>query len=581
MTNSDTPAPEGISFKTTFGQKLLAAGIILNLFVLSGFIFSSSQYAISESKIFTSAQSTATSIIFTQRETLAYTTRYAQWAAGVFTKRDVGIARALLAQRLNVINIDQTSTGGRATADYLSALRFSDSVLEKAPEGYLPSTLHDTYNKLSGTFIDSMLAESRKMVVAYQQELDATILASAKKRSSNTLQILAIFLLLVLQTSIFLIWGGLSFRRQYKTARRNLKKEADSLSIAIERLESAESEVKSLEELNARKNDFISTVNHELRTPLTSIIGYIDLLKEPAIKQSAVEYEKIISVIERNSGVLLDLIESILSLSSLDAKDQVSEYKEVDLLAIVKKNIFILTPQLSQKSISINLDEKTLENSTILGNSGQVSLVVLNLLSNAVKFSPNGSQVDVRLSLESEGAEFNFVRFEVKDKGIGIPADEIPKLFTRFYRAKNAVDSHIEGTGLGLAIVAKILENHKAKIEVKSEINQGSTFVVIFPAFLGKVAQLISKNRVNVLNKAIIALRTAPAHELAPVSHEMGGAVGFYDLEKESELINEFNLWLIKNPLAQQEDLNQLKENLIDSLNHSYIVLSGQGSEMK
>ena len=353
------------------------------------------------------------------------------------------------------------------------------------------------------------------------------------------------------------------------------------MSIAIERLESAESEVKSLEELNARKNDFISTVNHELRTPLTSIIGYIDLLKEPAIKQSAVEYEKIISVIERNSGVLLDLIESILSLSSLDAKDQVSEYKEVDLLTIVKKNIFILTPQLSQKSISINLDEKALENSTILGNSGQVSLVVLNLLSNAVKFSPNGSQVDVRLSLEADGAEFNFVRFEVKDKGIGIPADEIPKLFTRFYRAKNAVDSHIEGTGLGLAIVAKILENHKAKIEVKSEINQGSAFVVIFPAFLGKVAQLISKNRVNVLNKAIIALRTAPAHELAPVSHEMGGAVGFYDLEKESELINEFNLWLIKNPLAQQEDLNQLKENLIDSLNHSYIVLSGQGSEMK
>ena len=91
---------------------------------------------------------------------------------------------------------------------------------------------------------------------------------------------------------------------------------------------------------------------------------------------------------------------------------------------------------------------------------------------------------------------------------------------------------------------------------MKSEINQGSTFVVIFPAFLGKVDQLISKNRANVLNKAIIALRTAPAHELAPVSHEMGGAVGFYDLEKEQEVLS-----------AIQKERAELINSMLDAKN--------------
>ena len=536
----------------------------------------SSQLAKADEQIFSSAQSTATSIVFTQRETLAYTTRYAQWSAGVFTKRDTTIARALLAQRLNVVNEDGISTGERATAKYIDALRYSDLLLANAPDGYLPSSMHKKYNLYTGVFIDSMLVESRKMVVAYQQSLDDRIITSAKNRANNTQLILLIFILLLLQTSIFLIWIGRLFRTQYKTAQINIRKEAASLSIAIERLESAELEVKSLEELNARKNDFISTVNHELRTPLTSIIGYIDLLKDPIVKKDAIEYERTVSVIERNSGVLLDLIESILSLSNLDVKDQVSEYEEVDLLKIVKKNIFILSPQLSEKSIQINFNENDHELSTILGNAGQVSLVVLNLLSNAIKFSPNGSQIEVGLSLQSVGSSQDCVRFEVKDKGIGIPLDDIPKLFTRFYRAKNAVDSHIKGTGLGLAIVGRILENHKAKIFIKSEINHGSTFTVEFPTFIGTVAQLISKNKANVLNKAIIALKKAPNGELAAVSHEMGGAVGFYELEKESKLINDFNLWLIKNQDLNAGDLPQIKENLIDTLNNSYNSINEQ-----
>ena len=539
-------------------------------------MISSSRFAASETKIFSSAQSTATSIIFTQRESLAYTIRYSEWLGGLLPKRDVEIARAFLAQRLNVINADGTSTGQRAAPEYVAALKLSDSILASAPDGILPEKMHTRLVASSGDFINEMLGQSRQMVVSYQQELDANILLSAQKRSRNTLINLWLLISLIILTSIFLITGGIAFRSQYKVASNSLAKEAAALSIAIKRLESAEITVKTLEELNANKNDFISTVNHELRTPLTSIIGYIDLLRSFGPADQTGQFEKITGVIERNSNVLLDLVGSILSLSNLDSAEQISEHEKVFLADVVKKKLFILSPLTDEKSITIDLHLLGDKDFVILGNTGQISQVVLNLLSNAVKFSPEGSHVDVSLSTFTKEITDDSIRLEIKDRGIGIPAEDIPKLFNRFYRAANAMASQIDGTGLGLAIVDRILELHDGVIHVESVVNEGSTFTVEFPRYLSEVDRLISTNRVNVLHKAINALKASTHEDLAPITHQMGGAVAFYNLEKESDLILEFHDWLEKATLADFVEVHNKKETLIQTLELSYQDLVDQ-----
>ena len=560
-------------------QKILIAAIITNLIVLSSFLISSSKIASEETKIFSSAQSTATSIIFTQRESLAYTIRYSEWLGGLIPKRDVEIARAFLAQRLSVINADGTSTGQRAAPEYVDALKLSDEILSEAPSGILPERLHATLEAKAGDFINQMLAQSRTMVVEYQQELDQNIRISAQKRSQKTLINLWLLITLILLTSIFLISGGISFRNQYRLASRNLVQEAAALAIAIKRLESAESAVRTLEELNRNKNDFISTVNHELRTPLTSIIGYIEVLRSFEVDDKKGDFEKITDVIERNSNVLLDVIGSILSLSNLDSAEQISEHEKVFLQEIVQKKFFILSPLTEEKSITFDLHATEHQDYAILGNTGQISQVVLNLLSNAVKFSPEGSHIDVSISTITKEFEEDFIRLEIKDQGIGIPAEDIPKLFTRFYRAGNAVASQIDGTGLGLAIVSRILELHNATIHVESEVNKGSTFIVEFPRFLTEVDRLISTNRLNVLHKAINALKASPHNELLATAHQMGGAVAFYNLEKESELILDLEEWLQTTPSASFELVHSKKEELIATLENSYASLSDQGEK--
>ena len=568
--------PDGIRFKVSRSQKFLVAIILANLVVLSAFMISSSRFAASETKIFSSAQSTATSIIFTQRESLAYTIRYSEWLGGLLPKRDVEIARAFLAQRLNVINADGTSTGQRAAPEYVAALKLSDSILASAPDGILPEKMHTKLVASVGDFINQMLGQSRQMVVSYQQELDANILLSAQKRSRNTLINLWLLISLIILTSIFLIMGGIAFRSQFKVASNSLAQEAAALSIAIKRLESAEITVKTLEELNANKNDFISTVNHELRTPLTSIIGYIDLLRGMEPVDPTGQFEKITGVIERNSNVLLDIVGSILSLSNLDSAEQISEHEKVFLQDAIKKKIFVLSPLTDEKSIVFDVHISGDKDFVILGNTGQISQVILNLLSNAVKFSPEGSHIDVSLSSFTRENEDDSIRLEIKDRGIGIPAEDIPKLFNRFYRAANAMASQIDGTGLGLAIVDRILELHDGVIHVESVVNEGSTFTIEFPRYLSEVDRLISTNRVNVLHKAINALKASTHEDLAPITHQMGGAVAFYNLEKESDLILEFHDWLEKATLADFVEVHNKKEALIQTLELSYQDLIDQ-----
>lgn len=560
-------------FSTSVGQKVLLVVVAVNFFILSFFMVSSSRVSSNENNVFSLAQSTSTSMVFTQRETLAFTTKFAQWLGGEIPKRDVLVAKALLAQRLSVVNTDGQTIGDQADPEFIALLKESDQVLERAPEGVLPSSLRANFAIETNNVIDNLLFDSRQMVVSYQQRLDAQVAASTKKRSENTLNNLYALISLSILTSILLVWGLISFGRQYKSAKKILKDEAEALLLSETLLRRSETTVKTLEELNISKNNFISTVNHELRTPLTSIIGYVDLLKTIDIEKDAEQLKKITTVIDRNSEVLLEIIESILSLSSLDSPSQLPVIEKINLPLIIERKIFVLQPLIEKKSLVLNLNYDQAFDFALAGSTSQISQVVLNLLSNAIKFSPVNGVIDVNLSIFGKGKSGDYIRLEIKDQGIGIPEAEIPKLFTRFFRASNAVSSQIVGTGLGLAIVARILDIHQGTVRVKSEVNKGSTFIVELPRFISDIDKHISKNRESVLYKAIAGIKASPYTELIDMCHQMSGALGFYDLENEMQQISEFQHWLEENPGALLALIDLKKDELISSLEKSYAAI--------
>jgi signal transduction histidine kinase len=566
------PSGERI-FHISRGQRILVVVVVFNLLVLSFFMLISSRFSSAETKVFSSTQTTSSSVVITQRETLAYTTKYAQWIGGQITKREVQIAKAFLAQRLSVINSDGVSTGELASPQFIDLLRETGALLNEAPDGLLPEALQQKFAREANEAIEGLLFNSRQLTRTYQQKLDSQLLATAQERSRNTLNSLMALISFIILISLLVVWGTASFRTQYRVARKTLRDEEKALRISEAKLKESESTIKTLEALDISKSDFISTVNHELRTPLTSIIGYIDVLKTLDLKKDIDQLPQITTVIDRNSEVLLDIIESILSLSSLDSPGKPARFERVSLIEIIDRKIFVMSPQIHEKSLSVNFHHELIDDFEVTGNSGQLSQVVLNLLSNAVKFSPDNGSIDIYLSVISKDNSQDFVQLEIKDHGIGIPKDEIPKLFARFFRASNATDSQITGTGLGLAIVARILELHQASVRVESELNKGTSFFVEFPRTLSETQQHVSKNRANVLYKAIVAIKASEPDGLIDICHQMSGTLGFYDSEKEMHLINDFQRWLEANGEASTVLVNLTRGELVAALEDSYSAL--------
>ena len=555
---------------------MLAAIIITNLIALSISTIASSTSATEERVIFSSAETTASSIIFTQRESLAYTTKYALWLAGETSKREVQISRALLAQRLNVIDIKNGTMGSRLDPEYLQALKESDQILESAPDGILTRDQARFVSDRANEFISTFLLASRSMVVQYQQELDQHLLDASNVRKSKAEQNLFLLLSLMFLTSIFLIWIGRTALTQFRDTRKYIQSEVEALNSAQKELESTQSVVRTLEKLNESKNDFISTVNHELRTPLTSIIGYVELLKMHLDSQSMEKCGELIEVIDKNALVLLDLVESILSLSKLDAQGLDYEFTEVDLLKVIEKAIFVLTPQSSTSNIVVEVETNRDSDYKALGSASQLSQVFINLISNAIKFSPKNSRIQVIVSRVQNDLMLSEIEVKIVDQGMGIPEDEIPQLFDRFFRASNAAKNHIAGTGLGLSIANRIVELHKGRISVSSTPNVGSVFTVNLPVFITQVEQLIFDKRAQVLLRAIDGIEQASQQDLQNVCHEMGGAIGFYALEGLSEEIAGFVKWLRDETPKSEAEIQIKRDILLAQLKQTYRIIHSE-----
>ena len=250
----------------------------------------------------------------------------------------------------------------------------------------------------------------------------------------------------------------------------NKYKEIEPLLIRIE-AQKNELMKENEEVLNASKvrQEFTSNVSHELKTPLHVISGYAELIKEGIVKDSDVKEfgEKIYSEASRMSK----LVEDIMKISKLES-DKAIEKTQLKLKNIVVAIVDSLMIEADKKNVKFKL---SLNDCSISGNYDSIYSLIFNLVDNAIKYNKTNGKITIKLQEVS-----NNVILSVKDTGIGIPKEDLDRIFERFYRVDKSRSKDSGGTGLGLAIVKHSLIVNNATIKVESELKKGSTFTVTF-----------------------------------------------------------------------------------------------------
>jgi PAS domain S-box-containing protein len=240
-------------------------------------------------------------------------------------------------------------------------------------------------------------------------------------------------------------------------------------------LEAERSAVARLKEVDKVKDAFVSTVSHELRTPITNIVGYVELLQDGVYGDPTAEQVTALDRVEQNSERLLTLIEDLLTLSRLDQPQLRLETRLIDLRGVLSTVHEMLTPMLAGRRLDFRVEVPQVP-VAMNGDREKLERMVVNLAGNAVKYTPDGGEVLLLLTHHGGTA-----LIEVRDTGLGIPAQELDSLFRRFYRSSVAEQRAIQGTGLGLSIVKSIATLHGGTVTVESELGKGSIFRVSLP----------------------------------------------------------------------------------------------------
>lgn len=230
-------------------------------------------------------------------------------------------------------------------------------------------------------------------------------------------------------------------------------------------------------ELDNMKLDFVSLAAHELRTPITGIRGYLELVMYKFDSELNDQVKKYINHAHNSSLELIGLINNLLSISRIERGALSLVMEKVDWADAIAHTLTNAQFNAREKHVELSYEGPT-SGSFVVADSIAIQEVLNNLVSNAVKYTPDGGRITVRMHQENE----QFIT-EVIDNGIGIPANAIPHLFTKFYRVHGGLASGSGGTGLGLFISKSIVERHGGKIWVTSEEGKGSTFAFTLPVF--------------------------------------------------------------------------------------------------
>lgn len=222
--------------------------------------------------------------------------------------------------------------------------------------------------------------------------------------------------------------------------------------------------------LNKIKQDLVANVSHELRTPLTAIKGFVETLQQEAEPQ----HQYYIDIIKKHTERLIKIVNDLLSLSYLEARTSSIVFERVNLKDLLKNVELIFKNKISEKDLVFNY---TMQDDVpeIMADSRLIENMLINLVENAINYTDEGEiSIDVRM-------EDSFVRIEVEDTGIGIPEKSLLRIFERFYVVDKSRSRKSGGSGLGLSIVKHIVLMHNGSIDIKSEVNKGTSFIVKLP----------------------------------------------------------------------------------------------------
>lgn len=230
--------------------------------------------------------------------------------------------------------------------------------------------------------------------------------------------------------------------------------------------------VKELNSIECLQKDFINNVSHEIKTPISSIQGFAKLLEaDDLIKEERKEYAEII---KEESDRLLYLSTNILKLAKLENQERIMNKTKFNIAEQIRRTISVLEQKWKEKNIKFNVSLKEQE---FLGEKDLMYQVWMNIIENSIKFSKQDGQIDVKMKTNQDS-----IIVEIKDYGIGMEEEEAKKIFDRFYQVDK---SHTKpGAGLGMTIAKRIAELSDGKIEVKSKLNESTTFIVTLPSKL-------------------------------------------------------------------------------------------------
>jgi two-component system, OmpR family, phosphate regulon sensor histidine kinase PhoR len=227
------------------------------------------------------------------------------------------------------------------------------------------------------------------------------------------------------------------------------------------------------QQIEKMRSDFVANASHELRTPLTTLSGFIETM-QGAGKADLKAHPEFLMVMKTQADRMARLIDDLLSLSRIEVNEHVVPDNTVDLASVARMTASLLAPVARELSCTIELElpEKLL----VRGDESQLTQVVHNLLENAIRYSGAGKTVTLR------GGEVDSANvFSVIDNGSGIEAHHIPRLTERFYRVNTQESRTRGGTGLGLAICKHIINRHRGKLVIESEVGKGSRFSIHLP----------------------------------------------------------------------------------------------------
>ncbi|MFO1260174.1 MAG: ATP-binding protein [Sphingomonadaceae bacterium] len=224
------------------------------------------------------------------------------------------------------------------------------------------------------------------------------------------------------------------------------------------------------------RGDFVANASHELRTPLAAILGFVETLQDPNAGGDAQTRSRFLSIIENEAKRMRQLVDDLMSLSRIEADKHRQPTELIALPDLISEVVAVARQNLGERGADIVIrPDRNLPQ--IMGDRTQIGQLLHNLINNSAKYGRPGTPITIIV----RAVEPTMVRLEVSDEGEGIAPDHLPRLTERFYRVDSGRSRSLGGTGLGLAIVKHIVERHRGRLDIHSEIGKGTSISVLLP----------------------------------------------------------------------------------------------------